>query len=62
MPGVESGIEILHDQAGWRVGLWKNILFTGISTSPTVSSLQLAREGQRRLPHAHRRVEFRCNA
>lgn len=49
MAGVENGIEILHDQEGWRIGLWKNLLFTGISTSPTVSSLQLVREGQRRL-------------
>jgi hypothetical protein len=49
MPGAESGIEVLHDEGGWRVGLWKNLLFTGISTSPTASSLQLVREGQRRL-------------
>lgn len=49
MDGVESDIDILHDEGGWRVGLWKNLLFTGISTSPTAGSLQLVREGQRRL-------------
>ncbi len=49
MVAVGNQLEVLHDEGGWRVGLWNNLLFTAISTSPTARSLQIVREGQRRL-------------
>mgnify|MGYP000928830454 CR=1 FL=1 len=49
MATAAGALEILHDEGGWRVGLWRNLLFTGIATSPSAESLRLVREGQGRL-------------
>ena len=49
MATAAGALEILHDEGGWRVGLWRNLLFTGIATSPSADSLRRVREGQARL-------------
>jgi hypothetical protein len=40
---------VLHDGGGWRVGLWRNLLLTAISTPPTAVHLEAVRRGQTRL-------------
>lgn len=42
-------VEVLHDEGGWRVGLWNNLLLTAISKPPGAASLEYVRQGQERL-------------
>jgi hypothetical protein len=46
---MERGLDVLHDDHGWRVGLWRNLLFTAISKPPTAATLGFVRDGQQRL-------------
>jgi hypothetical protein len=47
--GDPGKVEVLHDEGGWRVGLWNNLLLTAISKPPSATSLGYVREGQERL-------------
>jgi len=49
MAGESGELEMLHDEGGWRVALWKNLLLTGISKPPSARSFELVRHGQERL-------------
>ncbi|NUP08137.1 MAG: hypothetical protein HOW73_18980 [Polyangiaceae bacterium] len=49
MDGRGDDLDVLHDEAGWRVGIWNNLLFTAISQAPSATSLAHVRRGQRRL-------------
>lgn len=49
MAGAEGEIELLHDEGGWRIALWRNLLMTAISKPPSARSFELVRHGQQRL-------------
>jgi hypothetical protein len=49
MAEAKGGIELLHDEGGWRIGLWRNLLMTAISKPPSARSFELVRHGQQRL-------------
>lgn len=46
MKALRDELEIQHDEGGWRVGRWRNLMLTGLCKPPTAKSFQAIRKAQ----------------